>query len=159
MTIINNTDRIKYKPLSEQPDSVIREIRAFRQVVKEIIIYRSKGYCEICNQPFGVKSFKLEGHHIIPPTKYKGENPNERENVVVCCKYCYLNHVLKGDKKWLNGGFKVHIRTADEKLKEIEYNKNSIIAPKTNIKKFFGIKFDNKSWHIRIGISLVKKTR
>jgi hypothetical protein len=147
------------KPLCEQPDQVVEKIRAFRHKAKDLKIYRAKGYCEICNQPFGTRNPKLEGHHIISPSVYKGKDPNEDSNIVICCDYCYINHVLRNDQKWREET-RTYNRTADERLREIEYNKNrtkgiGTIPPK----KFVGIHFNYRVWHIRIGIGIYKRKK
>lgn len=142
------------RPLSQQPDYVIKQIREFRGKVNQLKIFRAKGFCEICNQPFDVHSLQLVG------------NPNDDKNIVICCDPCYKRHILNSSTTWKGNIRDLPKLTADEILQSIHMGIKSRERYRirkykelNTITKFYGIKFKHKEWSVRIGISFYKKIK
>lgn len=152
-------------PISQQPDYIIDDIREFKSNVNNLKRFRAKGFCEICWLPFGITSEAIQGHHIVKPSSYKGKNPQDISNIVICCQNCYETRVLTGNKSWVkNIGQIKRLKSADDILEErkqikikeqetqeaLEKDLNSLVT----IGKFYGIRFRFKKYKIKLGFSV-----
>jgi hypothetical protein len=82
-------------------DNNIRQIREWRAKIRQLKLYRSKGYCEICLDFIGVWSPYLKGHHAKPPSQCKEDEKHKESNIVICCNNCYKHEILKGNGTWI----------------------------------------------------------
>lgn len=86
-------------PICLLPDKAIREIRTFRGRVRHLLLFRAKGYCEICRQPFGIDSSQLRGHHIKRPILcLPNVDAESEDNIIICCDDCYRDTILASKK-------------------------------------------------------------
>jgi hypothetical protein len=155
-------------PIFKQPDNVIKQIREFRRLEKELRIHRAKGYCEICHKPLGTQSLELKAHHIIKPSEYTIRttlhDPNIPDNLVICCDYCYQRHVLTNRFRF-KSEYTIPNTIADESIKrkkeeiKLKIGIENLCQIKYSIKRFIGIKLNTKWINLKIGIEWQSKKR
>ena len=143
-------------------DSDIRKVREYRGKVRNLRMFRARGYCEICRQPFGMYSLALKGHHIIQPTKCQGKDPNSDDNIIICCDSCYNSKLLMGEKieRWIPPASPKKPATIFNVIKSRAKPyivKTERVITKAHKLHWIGFKFIYKYHLIVIGISWVNK--